>query len=151
MEWSLQTRCIEKDVVPTARELGVGIVPYSPLGRGLLSATFTDVNDLPEGDWRRTQPRFHEENLKKNAPNSFFAIAAKKGCTPAQLALAWVHNQGPDVFPIPGTKSPERIEENTVAATISLTPEEMREIEASIPEVAGERYSDLSSSYNVRV
>jgi aryl-alcohol dehydrogenase-like predicted oxidoreductase len=152
MEWSLQTRDIESNIVPTARELGVGIVPYSPLGRGLLSATFTSPDQLPENDWRRVGcPRFSPENIEKNSVSKFIQIAERKGCTPAQLALAWVLSRGADVVPIPGTKSPKRLEENAKAVTVTLTEEEIREIEASVPTPVGDRYSDGSSTYQVRV
>ena len=129
MEYSLQTRDIENTVLPVARELGVGIVPYSPLGRGLLSATFKTLNDIPEGDWRKTQPRFKDEEAfsTNNAHQNFFDFAAKKGCTPAQLALAWLLAQGDDIVPIPGTKSAARVEENIDAVGVHLTPEEVAE------------------------
>ena len=151
MEWSLQTRDIEESVVPTARELGVGIVPYSPLGRGFLTGAIRSAADIDEGDYRRTAPRFAGENLEKNLPTEFFAIAERKGCTPAQLALAWVHYQGNDVFPIPGTKSVKRLEENVQAALISLTAEEVTEIENSIPEIVGPRYASMAATFNSRV
>ena len=117
--------------MPTARELGIGIVAYSPLGRGVLSKTFEKLEDLSESDWRRKQPRFQAEVFDRNMENRrrFFEIAERKGCTPAQLSLAWVHAQGIDVFPIPGTKSAARVVENAAAMAISLTPEEMAEIE----------------------
>ncbi len=141
MEWSLQTRSIEAEVVPTARELGVGIVAYSPLGRGFLSATIASTADLPEKDHRRRYPRFTDENLRANAPTAgFHELAAKKGCTPAQLALAWLHAQGDDVFPIPGTKSCTRIVENAGAAFVELTPEEVRKVGDSVPVPVGDRY-----------
>ena len=115
MEYSLQSRDIEAEVIPTARELGVGIVAYSPLGRGFLSATFTSHVQLAENDWRRSQPCFSEENFGKNVQTRFFEHAAKKGCTPGQLALAWVHAQGEDIFPIPGTKDPPDWTEENLA------------------------------------
>ncbi|EKX35269.1 hypothetical protein GUITHDRAFT_79953 [Guillardia theta CCMP2712] len=130
MEWSLQTRDIEKDIVPTARELGVAIVAYSPLGRGLLSNTFKSRSDIKENDWRRFNPRFSEENFDTNYQNTLKikAVAERKGCTPAQIALAWLLHQGKDVFPIPGTKSPERLEENAKAVDIVLTAEDLQEL-----------------------
>ena len=128
MEYSLQSRDVDAEIIPTARELGVGIVAYSPLGRGFLSATFTALDQLAENDWRRTQPRFSEENFAKNVQTRFFEYAAKKKCTPAQLALAWVHAQGSDIFPIPGTKDPSRLEENLGALNITLSPEEAKEV-----------------------
>lgn len=116
MEWSLQTRDIEAAVVPTARELGVGIVPYSPLGRGFL-ADLSNFDSLPSNDSRASHPRFTGDNYEENKKRiqRFYDIAKRKGCTPAQLALAWVHSQGDDVFPIPGTKSSSRIIENAGA------------------------------------
>eukprot|EP01038_Epipyxis_sp_PR26KG_P005730 gene5730-7914_t len=149
MEWSLQTRGIEKEIVPTARELGVAIVAYSPLGRGLLSGTFKSKDDIDKGDWRLTgSARFQDGNLEANIPNAFFSIAAKKGCTPAQLALAWLHSQGEDVFPIPGTKSASRIEENVGALRlVPLSPDEIAEIESAVPEAVGDRYSSMSNTF----
>ncbi|OQS04340.1 hypothetical protein THRCLA_03403 [Thraustotheca clavata] len=139
MEWSLNSRDAEKTVIKTARELGVGIVAYSPLGRGLLTGKIASLNDLSEKDSRRRNPRFVPENFKNNKATTFFDLAAKKNVTPAQLALAWVLHRGDDVVPIPGTKQPARIIENAGAADISLTPEELEEIEQSIPDIAGER------------
>jgi aryl-alcohol dehydrogenase-like predicted oxidoreductase len=143
MEWSLNTRDLEQTVVPVARELGVGIVAYSPLGRGLLTGAIT-AETLVAGDWRLNNPRFSQDNLEKNIATNFFELAAKRQCTPAQLALAWVLARGPDVVPIPGTKNPDRIVENAGAAGIKLTPEECAEIEATIPDIAGERYDSES-------
>eukprot|EP01036_Dinobryon_divergens_P022133 gene22133-30369_t len=129
MEWSLQSRSIENDILTTARELGVGIVCYSPLGRGLLSKTFTSVKDIDSNDWRRSVPRFQEATFDANLPTTFFS----KGCTPAQLALAWLLKQGDDVCPIPGTKQVSRVEENAKAAEVAqrLSQEDLAEIEAS--------------------
>jgi aryl-alcohol dehydrogenase-like predicted oxidoreductase len=146
MEWSLQTRDLETDVVPCARELGVGIVAYSPLARGFL-ASATAAESWDAKDWRlKSNPRFCDpENVQKNkdACSSFFALAAARHCTPAQLCLAWVHAQGEDVFPIPGTKSSSRLVENAAAfALLPLTREEVSEIEASVKGVYGERYSE---------
>lgn len=153
MEWSLQTRDIEAEIVPTARELGVGIVAYSPLGRGLLSQRFTTREELPESDRRRNLPRFSEENFEENklAAERLAEIAQSKGCTPGQLALAWLHAQGDDVFPIPGTKKPERVEENARAVTVHLSPEEAQQVAAAIPEVKGDRYPNMEGSWNKRV
>jgi aryl-alcohol dehydrogenase-like predicted oxidoreductase len=154
MEWSLQTRDIEELVVPTARELGVAIVAYSPLGRGFL-ADIAAFDSLSETDWRKSNPRFSGENYgenKKRAAN-FFEIAKRKGCTPAQLALAWVHSQGEDVFPIPGTKSSGRIEENANSFTVlPLSAEERKEIEDSVS-VVGDRYpaTMATRSFNARL
>ena len=151
MEWSLQTRDIEDSVVPVARELGVGIVAYSPLGRGLITGSIRSVNDLDPVDYRKSAPRFSEENLDKNIPHELFAIARREGYTPAQLALAWLHHQGEDVFPIPGTKSRARLEENLAACFIQLRPEVLHEIEASIPRVCGDRYQGMQSTWNTRL
>jgi aryl-alcohol dehydrogenase-like predicted oxidoreductase len=131
--------------VPTARELGVGIVAYSPLGRGFLSASFSKLSDLDAKDWRRSQPRFSADAFDSNvaALQPFFDMAAAKGCTPAQLALAWVHRQGADVFPIPGTKSVRRIEENAVAVAVAdtITDSELAVLSELRPPV-GDRYNE---------
>lgn len=144
MEWSLQTRDVEAPggMVDTCRELGVGIVAYSPLGRGMLSATFARHEDIPAGDWRLSQPRWQKEAFERNAAKAagLAAIAARKGCTPGQLALAWLLAKDPHCVPIPGTKSPTRLIENMGAVAVTLTPEEVKEIEASVPEPEGERY-----------
>ncbi len=146
MEWNLQTRDIENTIVPVARELGVGIVAYSPLGRGFL-ANLAALDALPASDWRKNIPRFgehYEEN--KRRVSKFYEIAARKGCTPAQLALAWVHSKGSDVVPIPGTKSARRIEENARAWTVlPLTSQEILEIEESVS-VVGDRYPETMMS-----
>ena len=153
MEWSLQTRDIEQTLLPVARELGVGIVPYSPLGRGLLTGKITSLNDLEEKDWRKTVPRFSEENFNKNADigTQFADYAKRKGCTGAQLALAWLYAQGDDVFPIPGTKSSQRIAENCGAVKVKLTPEEVKEIESIVPEAIGDRYPGMGGTFNTRL
>jgi aryl-alcohol dehydrogenase-like predicted oxidoreductase len=145
IEWSLQTRADKTELVKVARELGVGIVCYSPLGRGLLSRTFTSTAELDPNDWRRTQPRYSDSTLSSNVPTKFFDIADRKGCTPAQLALAWLLRQGPDVFPIPGTKQSSRVVENAGAWKVAetLTEEELVEIENSVPEAVGDRYSSM--------
>jgi aryl-alcohol dehydrogenase-like predicted oxidoreductase len=147
MEWSLQSRDIEELVVPAARELGVAIVAYSPLGRGFL-ADIAALDSLSETDWRKQCPRFSGENYEENKRRAakFFEIAKRKGCTPAQLALAWVHSKGEDVFPIPGTKSAKRLEENAHAFTfLPLTADEQAEIEASISVVGGRYPESLAS------
>ena len=151
MEWSLQTRDIEEHLVPVARELGVGIVPYSPLGRGLLTKAITSTADLDPTDWRLKQPRFKEGALEQNVPTKFFELAERRGCTPAQLALAWVLSRGDDVVPIPGTKSASRLVENVGAVSIKLTKEEAEEIEKSIPETAGDRYEGMWATFNTRL
>ncbi|KAK9868935.1 hypothetical protein WJX84_001368 [Apatococcus fuscideae] len=154
LEWSLWTRGAEKAVIPTCRELGIGIVPYSPLGRGFLTGTITSLKSLHENDFRVTaQPRFQGENFDKNLGllKQLDSLAQKKGATPGQLALAWVHNQGSDVFPIPGTKRIKYLEENVAAAFIKLTAAELTDIETIFEEVSGPRYSEemqkLSGDY----
>lgn len=153
MEWSLQTRDIEEEVVPCARELGVGIVAYSPLGRSFLTSINAGAQ-LSSNDSRKNLPRFSGENLETNQQNlqPFFELAQSKGCTPAQLALAWVHAQGNDVFPIPGTKTPTRVEENIRALEVSLTQEEVQLLSNSIVTV-GDRYpaDRMKTSFNGRL
>jgi len=153
MEWSLNTRDLEETVIPVARELNVGIVAYSPLGRGLLTGTITSLDSLSENDWRRTNPRFQSENIQQNIANDFFGFAKSKNCTPAQLALAWVLAQGDDVVPIPGTKTIARIIENAGATSIKLTPEERTQIELLVPKMVGGRYDAQQSaaSFNNRL
>lgn len=154
MEWSLQSRDIEPVVVPTARELGVGIVAYSPLGRGFLACTFTNRDELDPKDRRLQHPRFKEENISENARaiDKFKAKAKDMGVTPAQLALAWVHAQGTDVFPIPGTRRTERIIENTGALEVSkkLTPEQVEEISQCVATFVGERYEGKVGEWSSR-
>ncbi len=153
MEWSLQTRDLEELVVPTARELGVGIVAYSPLGRGFLSHSFAAFADLDEGDWRKKHPRFRAENFDANLKSAFYQLAANKHLTPAQLALAWVQAQGDDVFPIPGTKSADRVVENAQAVGIAsaLSASDLLEMEASIPATVGDRYEGMSGTFSQRL
>ena len=141
-EWSLWTRDVEDGIVPTCRELGIGIVPFSPLGRGFLTGRVTSVADLAEDDMRRNLPRFAEENFARNTAivDALRALAADRGVTAGQLALAWVQHQGEDVVPIPGTKRVKYLEENVAAASLELTADELRAIEAAAPTVAGERY-----------
>lgn len=145
-------REIEKEIIATARELGVGIVAYSPLGRGFLSAAFSSLDELGQDDWRRTQPRFSAENFAKNVQSAFFDFAKKKGCTPAQLALAWLHAQGEDIFPIPGTKSPVRVEENLGAFQVALSAEEAVELADIVEKGSGARYSadGMTSTFDGR-
>eukprot|EP00301_Raphidiophrys_heterophryoidea_P008094 c1304_g1_i1.p1 GENE.c1304_g1_i1~~c1304_g1_i1.p1 ORF type:complete len:360 (-),score=127.76 c1304_g1_i1:328-1350(-) len=154
MEWSLQSRDIEQAVVPTARELGVAIVAYSPLGRGLLSKRFTSTSELESTDFRKHIPRVAVgDNLAKNneAVSRLEEIAKEKGVTVGQLALAWVQNQGDDVFPIPGTRNASRLAENAHAATLTLTSEDKKRIEEAVPEAAGERYPGMLGTFNQRV
>ncbi|XVS63753.1 aldo/keto reductase [Actinosynnema sp. CA-299493] len=141
-EWSLWTRDIEAEVAPTCRELGIGIVPFSPLGRGFLTGRVTSVADLAEDDMRRGLPRFAEENFARNTAivDALRALAAERGVTAGQLALAWVHHQGEHVVPIPGTKRVRYLEENVAAADLELSADELRAIEAAAPAVAGDRY-----------
>ncbi|MDQ0377374.1 aldo/keto reductase [Amycolatopsis thermophila] len=143
-EWSLWTRGIEDEVVPTCRELGVGIVPFSPLGRGFLTGRITTVDELPADDMRRNLPRFAEGNIDRNLRivEALRELAAEKGVTAGQLALAWVQHQGADVVPIPGTKRRAYLEENVAAATLDLSGEDIARIGSAVPvdAVAGERY-----------
>ena len=145
-EWSLWTRGIEDEIVGTCRELGIGIVPFSPLGRGFLTGTVGSAKDLPEGDMRRTMPRFAEGNFERNMAivEALRELAAAKGVTAGQLALAWVQSRGEDVVPIPGTKRRKYLEENVAAASLELTSEDLAAIEAAAPAeaVAGERYPE---------
>jgi len=143
-EFSLWTRFAETDVIPTCRELGVGFVPYSPLGRGFLSGRFNSPEELDEGDFRRHGPRFTGENLEANRALAAKVgeIAADKGITPAQLAIAWVLAQGDDLVPIPGTKRRSYLEENAAAVDVELTTEDLERINAEMPEAAGDRYDE---------
>jgi aryl-alcohol dehydrogenase-like predicted oxidoreductase len=143
-EYSLWTRDVEAEVLPTCRELGIGFVPYSPLGRGFLSGRFTKPEDLDEGDFRRKGPRFTGENLEANLKLAAKVkeIAEDKGCTPAQLAIAWVLAQGEDLVPIPGTKRRTYLEQNAGAVEVQLSEEDLARIDAELPLVAGERYDE---------
>jgi aryl-alcohol dehydrogenase-like predicted oxidoreductase len=145
-EYSLWTREPEAEVLPTCRELGIGFVAYSPLGRGIFSGTIKSVDTLEEGDYRRNSPRFVGENLAHNVSlvGSLERIAAEKKCRPAQLALAWLLARGPDIVPIPGTKRVERLEENAGALNVKLTPEDIARIDAAFPPGAakGARYPE---------
>ncbi|BBL80061.1 oxidoreductase [Rubrobacter xylanophilus] len=145
-EYSLFSRDVEAEILPTVRELGIGFVAYSPLGRGFLTRRFRSPEDFPEGDFRRGHPRFTGENFYRNLElvDRLEEIAAEKGATTAQLAIAWVLHRGEDIVPIPGTKSRKRLEENAAAADIELTPEDLRRIEEAMPEgaVAGARYDE---------
>ncbi|MDL5201364.1 aldo/keto reductase [Streptomyces sp. ALI-76-A] len=150
-EWSLFSRDIEARVVPAARELGVALVPYSPLGRGFLTGSFADADqDLTPDDFRRQQPRFTGENAAANAAllEPVRAVAGAHGVSPGQVALAWVHQQaavhGLPVVPIPGTRKAARIEENTAATRIELTAEQLALLEPIAAQVAGDRYADMA-------
>jgi aryl-alcohol dehydrogenase-like predicted oxidoreductase len=148
-EWSLWTRDPEGGVLDTVRELGIGFVAYSPLGRGFLAGRFSSPDDLAEDDFRRRHPRMSGENLERNSGLAARVreLAESKGCTPAQLALAWVLSHGDDVVPIPGTKRRAYLEENAAAAEITLTDAELRELDDAFPAgaAAGPRYADMSS------
>ena len=145
-EYSLWARDPEGDILNTCRELGIGFVSYSPLGRGFLAGRFSGPDDLAEDDFRRNHPRFSGENLERNAKMAerVKEIAEAKGVTPAQLALAWVLSRGDDIVPIPGTKRRTYLEQNAAAADIELTSDELAELDA-LGEAAGDRYSDMSS------
>jgi len=151
LEWSLWCRDVEEDVIPTCRELGIGIVAYSPLGRGFLSSGAKLVESLSEQDYRKYLPRFQPENLDKNAQifERVNAMAARKGCTPSQLALAWVHHQGNDVCPIPGTTKIENFNQNVGAVSMKLTADEIAELEsyAAVGEVLGDRYPQMANTW----
>jgi aryl-alcohol dehydrogenase-like predicted oxidoreductase len=144
-EYSLWSRDPESEIIPTCRELGIGFVPYSPLGRGFLSGTFTSIDELAPDDFRRTVPRWSGENLDANLRlvAKLKEIADEKAITPAQLAIAWVLAQGEDIVPIPGTRRRTYLEQNAAAADVELTPEDLARIEAELPAVAGERYNEV--------
>jgi aryl-alcohol dehydrogenase-like predicted oxidoreductase len=143
-EYSLWSRDPEDEVLPVCRELGIGFVPYSPLGRGFLSGRFKSPEELDQNDFRRNGPRFTGENLQANLQLAakVAEIAQEKGITPAQLALAWVLAQGEDLVPIPGTKRRTYLEENAVAVDVELTADDLARIEAELPTVSGERYDE---------
>ena len=146
-EYSLFTRDVEDEILPTVRELGIGFVPYSPLGRGFLTGRWRSIEDMPEDDTRSARfPRFAEENFKKNLElaDRVREVADGKGITPGQLALAWLLAQGEDIVPIPGTKRRKYLEENAGAAGVTLTEDDLASIEEAMPRgsAAGERYSE---------
>jgi aryl-alcohol dehydrogenase-like predicted oxidoreductase len=146
-EYSLFTRDVEDETLPALRELGIGFVPYSPLGRGFLTGRFKSLEDMPEDDTRSARfPRFAEENFMKNVElaDRVREVAEGKGVTPGQLALAWLLAQGEDIVPIPGTKRRKYLEENAGAAGVELTEEDLRRIEEAMPRgsAAGERYTE---------
>jgi aryl-alcohol dehydrogenase-like predicted oxidoreductase len=144
-EYSLWTRDPEAAVLPALRELGIGFVPYSPLGRGFLTGQITSVDDLDSDDFRRGNPRFEGENLRRNLRivDEVRAVAAEADATPAQVALAWVLAQGDDLAPIPGTKRVSRLEENVAADALELTAGQLARLTAIAP-AAGDRYADMS-------
>ncbi|MGW9372575.1 aldo/keto reductase [Streptomyces xanthophaeus] len=143
-EWSLWTRDLEAEVAPVCRELGIGLVPFSPLGRGFLTGRYSSVDGLSDADMRRSQPRFAEGNIDRNLAvvAKLEELAAAKGVTTGQLALAWVQHRGADVVPIPGTRRQSYLEENLAALSVELSPEDLAAIEAAAPaeQIAGARY-----------
>lgn len=147
-EWSLWSRDIEDEVFPLARELGIGVVPYSPLGRGMLTGDITSIEDLPADDYRRTMPRFAQEAFAANlaAVQVVRDIARARDAAPGQVALAWLLAKSPNVVPIPGTLHVNRLEENAAAAELALTAEEISRLDAL--QVAGERESELGNNWS---
>jgi aryl-alcohol dehydrogenase-like predicted oxidoreductase len=148
-EYSLWTRDVEDEILPTLRELGIGLVPYSPLGRGFLTGTISSAEDLAQDDFRRTNPRFVGEALDRNLAlvAAVRELAEQKGVTAGQLALAWVLAQGDDIVPIPGTKRVRYLEENVHAVAVRLTDDDLAALDKAVPRdaVEGERYPDMSS------
>ena len=144
-EYSVWSRDPEKEILPTLRELGIGFVPYSPLGRGFLTGTLRSIDDLDEADFRRYQPRFQGDNLAANVAivEVVDQLAQAKGCTPGQIALAFVHAAGRDVAPIPGTKRRSYLEENVAALEVELTEEDLAVLDRVAP-AQGDRYADMS-------
>jgi aryl-alcohol dehydrogenase-like predicted oxidoreductase len=147
-EWSLWTRDIEFEALPVARRLGTGIMPYAPLGRGFLTGQLRSFEDLPPDEFRRSFPRFQGKNFARNLElvDHVHALARTKHCTPAQLALAWLHAQGNDVVPIPGSDTPEYVAENVGALDVSLTADELSVVDAIFPlgAASGDRYPNMS-------
>jgi aryl-alcohol dehydrogenase-like predicted oxidoreductase len=147
-EYSLWSRDVEDGILDTVRELGIGFVPYSPLGRGFLTGRFKSIEDLPEDDYRRNNPRFQGENFKKNLDlvDKIESLAKEKDCTPSQLALAWLLAQGENIVPIPGTKQRKYLEENVGALDVQLTSDELTAIDSVAPKgvASGTRYPDMS-------
>ncbi|TML03313.1 MAG: aldo/keto reductase [Actinobacteria bacterium] len=147
-EYSLWSRDVEDQILPAIRELRIGLVAYSPLGRGFLSGRIRSADDLEEGDFRRDNPRFQGENFQKNLElvERVEELAAAKGCTAAQIALAWVLAQGEDIVPIPGTTRVRNLEANVAVLDVELTDEDLRDLEAVFPKgaAAGDRYADMS-------
>ena len=148
-EYSLWTRDVEAEILPTCRELGIGFVAYSPLGRGFLSGRFQSPDELGEGDFRTSYPRLQGENLDRNRRLAGLVeeFASEKRCTPAQLALAWVLSRGNDVVPIPGTKRRAYLEQNAGAVDVELTDDDLARLDAAFPPgvAAGERYASMAS------
>jgi aryl-alcohol dehydrogenase-like predicted oxidoreductase len=150
-EYSLWERNLETDIIPALRELGIGLVPFSPLGRGFLTGTAKRAEDYPEGDYRRGDPRFQGENYDANMRAAAVVqdLAKQKGATAGQIALAWLLHKGNDIVPIPGTKRRKYLEENVDAADLSLSAAEIRQLDAALPAevVAGPRYNDRMMSF----
>lgn len=150
-EWSLWTRDLEAGIAPVCRELGIGLVPFSPLGRGFLTGRYSSVDGMAETDVRRSQPRFADGNLERNLEivARLNELAAAKGATTGQLALAWVQHRGDDVVPIPGTRRRRYLEENLAALAVELSPEDIAAIEATAPaeRIAGTRYDATSLAF----
>jgi aryl-alcohol dehydrogenase-like predicted oxidoreductase len=147
-EYSLWAREVEAEVLPTVRELGIGFVAYSPLGRGFLTGAYRSPKDLPEGDTRTERfPRFSEGNFDRNLAlvDRVRELAERKGCTPGQVALAWVLAQGDDVVPIPGTKRQRYLEENLAAVEVTLDDDDLAWVDANIGEAEGDRYADMGT------
>jgi aryl-alcohol dehydrogenase-like predicted oxidoreductase len=144
-EYSLWTRDVEAEILPLLRELGVGFVPYSPLGHGLLTGQIRTVDDFADDDWRKTNPRFTGENFRRNLAivDEVKAIGAENGATPAQTALAWLLSRGEDIAPIPGTRRVSRVEENIAADAIELTPDQIHRLDSLEP-AAGERHDEAN-------
>lgn len=144
-EYSLWTRDVEAEILPLLRELGIGFVPYSPLGHGLLTGQIRTVDDFADDDWRKTNPRFTGENFQRNLAivDEVTAIGAEIGATPAQTALAWILTRGDDIAPIPGTRRVARVEENTAADAVELTPAQLGRLDALRP-AAGARHDDAN-------
>ncbi|MGH9309924.1 MAG: aldo/keto reductase, partial [Vicinamibacterales bacterium] len=141
-EYSLWERNLEPRIIPLLRELGIGLVPFAPLGRGFLTGAVQRAEAYPEGDYRRNDPRYQGENFDANlrAAAAVRELATRKGAAPGQIALAWLLHKGPDLVPIPGTKRRRYLEENVGAASVSLGAEEMTELDATLGQVAGARY-----------
>ena len=148
-EYSLWSRDSEDEILPAVRELGIGFVAYSPIGRGFLSGKWRSIDDLAPDDWRRNNPRFQGENFQRNLDvvEKIEEIAREKGVTPAQLALAWVLSRGEEIVPIPGTKRRSYLEENAAAGEVELTEDDLAKIEEAFPKgaTAGDRYADMST------
>ena len=150
-EYSLWERNLEESIIPALRELGIGLVPFSPLGRGFLAGNVRRAEEYPEGDFRRGDPRFQRENFDANmrAAESVRTLAARRGVTPGQIALAWLLHKGDDIVPIPGTKRRSYLEENVAAAEIELSTDEMQQLDAALApqHVAGPRYGERMMKY----